>query len=377
MEAKQFACTKGLRSVPYLIFTNVGLTNACVFHLSVILLAHRLPEALLTFLPHGKPVAPTHGKYSDECHGVVYLPNEKLERQGRRLIELAEINRQEVVETESAESDSDEDLSQETTSGTAIPGHYSPYVKWGRERGTKRREMRKQHQTNLERSKKLLLLDVLKVDGLHSAEIWSVAFRMMVVSRALLLEDGSRPMKESTEISEEGEASKEALPTEGSRGPDLPKEPPARFEKSIPPKVIAPGRDDFEINFPAIRGSSPVPPAPAKPTVDPSTPEVGARHGKKKSHSNIHGRSAPAGPSTIPTGELGRFGLSMEIWCVIIADAVGANGILSKEQQMTVMRYASDWNALEQEISVQGAAENQQIWKILETVGCLAYTSMP
>lgn len=377
MEARQFASTKGLRSVPYLVFTNVGLTNACAFHLSVILLAHRLPEALLAFLPHGKHVAPTQGGYDDQCHGVIYLPNEKLERQGRRLIELAEINRQEVIETESAESDSDGSLSRETTSGTAIPGHYSPYVNWGRERGTKRREMRKQHQTNLERSKKLLLLDVLKADGLHSADIWSVAFRMMVVSRAILLQDESRSVKESVEISEEGEASKETLPVEGSKVPISSKEPSGHHEKSNPPQTFAPGRDDFEINFPAIRSSGPVPSAPAKPTVDPSTPETTARHGKKKSHSNVHGRSAPAGQSTTSTGELGRFGLPMEVWRVIIADAVGANGILSKEQQMTVMRYASEWNALDQEISVQGAAENQQIWKILETVGCLAYTSMP
>lgn len=377
MEAKRFACTRGLRSVPYLIFINVGLTNACAFHLSVILLAHRLPEALLTFLPHGKPVAPAQGEYDDQCQGVIYLPNGKLERHGRRLIELAETNRQKVIETESADSDSDGSLNQETTPGTAIPGHYSPHANWGRERGTKRREMRKQHQTNLERSKKLLLLDVLKADGVHSVELWSVAFKMMVVSRALLLKNESRPGKESTEISEEGKALKEIPAAEGSKGPILSKVPPGYFEKSNPPQLFTPGWDDFEINFPAIQKSAPVPSAPAKPTVDPCTPETTSRHGKKKSYSNIHSRSAPAGPSTTSTRELSRFGLPMEIWRVIIADAVGANGILSKEQQMTVMRYASDWNALEQEISVQGAAENQQIWKILETVGCLAYTSMP
>lgn len=361
-EENRFASTRGLRSVPFLVFTNMEVTNACAFYLSVILLAHRLPDALLKFLPSGKPLTPTQGEHDSQCKGVIYLPNEKLPRLGRRLIELAEINRQEVVETARDYSDSDHSSSE---------GEETEMCE-----RTKRRELRKQYQTHLDRSKKLLLLDVLKTDGLHSSEIWSVAFKMMVVSRALLLEDKSRSVKEPTEISED----KEKPAAEVSKGPNLPKEdPPEHFDTNYPPQMFAPGQDDFDINFPAIQKSTPVPTGPAKPTLGPKMAEALDRHGhgRKKSHSEGHVRSALTDPTNTSDKELRRFDMSLELWRVIIADAVGANGILSKEQQLRVMRYASDWNSLEQEISVQGAAENQQIWKILETVGCFAYTSMP
>ncbi|KAK2757650.1 hypothetical protein FQN54_004619 [Arachnomyces sp. PD_36] len=378
-EIKLFASTRGLRSVPYLIFADVGLTNECAFHLSIILLSHRLPEALLAFLPPGKSVAPVQDGDENPCKGIVYLPNEKFERLGRRLIELAEINRQEVIETESGESDLDDSSSQAGELGTSTPGHYSPYVNWGRERGTKRREMRKHHQTHLERSKKLILLDILKAEGPHRCEIWSVAFKMMVVARAILLEDKFRPVKDSGEPPEEDKAQNENVP-------GIPKEPallheplPQRFNPSSAPQLFAPGMDDFDINFPTIQGSTAATSTQVKPTVDPCTPERTINHGRKKSHNHNHGHGRSAlgvtGNATAP--EVGRFGLPMEVWCEIIADAVGARGILNKAQQMGIIKYATDWNALDQEIAVQGAAVNQQVWRILENVHCLAYTSMP
>lgn len=378
-EIKRFACTRGLRSVPFLIFTNMGMTKACAFHLSVILLEHHHPDALLNFLPSGKSLSPPQVEDDVQCHGIVYMPNENFEKAGKRLIDLAEILRQEVFESD---SDSDESSSQAAAPGATIPGPYSLRLGWDEEKSAERREMRQRHQTILGRYKKLLLLDVLKEDGLHSAEIWSVAFNMMVVSRAILLEDQFRPVKASTEISDEDEASKEIAAPEVSTGPTLSQELlSGRFIEDDELPLFAPERDDFDINFPAIQDNDCFPYLPSQmqmaTVLRPSTPEPTGGNGRKKPHSNGHGRSAPACSSTSAAREFGRFGLPMEIWRVIIAKAVGAEGILSEEQQRTIMRYASDWNSLDQERSVQGAAENQQIWKILESVGCFAYASMP
>lgn len=51
----------------------------------------------------------------------------------------------------------------------------------------------KSHKIKMERVKNQLLLNILKTDGLRIADIWDMAFEMMRVARAILLDDGTRP----------------------------------------------------------------------------------------------------------------------------------------------------------------------------------------
>ena len=376
-DRKRYSCTRGLRSVPFLVFANMSMTNACAFHLSVMLLSHRLPESLLAFLPSGKSVAPA--SHETQCKGIIYLPNEELQPVARRLLDLAETAREDTSDTETGDEDSGpESPTHGKGSGGKAAAHTSSEVR-GRARrstmvdgDTKQREIRKKHQIILERAKKLLLIDVLKTDGVHSAEIWSVAFRMMAVARSLLLEEKFRPLRApEPEAQPEGDKTpKEASALQRLKGPVLSEELLSGRSYPYPIPMFAPGMEDFEFNFPAIPKTTQTAPAMAQQTPEPSASEGAGRHARKKAH-------APRfGMSNTTAKEFGRFGLPMELWRTIVADAVGANGILSKEQQSTVIRYAADWNALEQEISIQGAAEHQQIWKILDTVGCFAYTAM-
>ncbi|KGQ01291.1 hypothetical protein PAAG_11967 [Paracoccidioides lutzii Pb01] len=76
---------------------------------------------------------------------------------------------------------------------------------------------------------------------------------------------------------------------------------------------------------------------------------------------------------TVKRGDVGRFGLPMDLWRKIIAETVGASDILTADQQMQVLRYASSWQAIKQELRIRGGTEFEQIWKILSSMGCLTY----
>jgi hypothetical protein len=69
-----------------------------------------------------------------------------------------------------------------------------------------------------------------------------------------------------------------------------------------------------------------------------------------------------------------RFSLPLHLWQRIIVDAVGAAGILTADQQLRVIRYAVDWNSIEQHLAVRGYPDHQQIWKILDSMACFTYS---
>lgn len=68
-----------------------------------------------------------------------------------------------------------------------------------------------------------------------------------------------------------------------------------------------------------------------------------------------------------------QFGLPLHLWQRIIVDSTSANSILHPDQQMKIIKYAASWGALEAELSINGAPENQQIWKILDCIDCFTY----
>jgi hypothetical protein len=106
----------------------------------------------------------------------------------------------------------------------------------------------------------------------------------------------------------------------------------------------------------------------SRETKESTPPSQPARSGKGKSH-----------PSSVPRSSRKRewrFGLPFAFWRQIIADAVGADGILSHQQQVRIMTYAANWNAVSYELTIKGAEDHQQIWKFLETVKCITYSSL-
>ncbi|KAL8797202.1 MAG: hypothetical protein Q9195_000669 [Heterodermia aff. obscurata] len=62
-----------------------------------------------------------------------------------------------------------------------------------------------------------------------------------------------------------------------------------------------------------------------------------------------------------------------EIWQQIASYVIDADGIMSKGQQLSVLRWAMDRRTLSQEKESLGKLKSAQIWKVLDATGCLAY----
>ncbi|KAF4180369.1 hypothetical protein CNMCM8694_008659 [Aspergillus lentulus] len=198
---------------------------------------------------------------------------------------------------------------------------------------------------------------------------------MMTVSRALLLNDKDRTVEAPSE--EEPSGVDEIVETVEEGEETVEQSPEYVFEKYELFEPIAvgpfhPGAKHFEVNFPSLQQVQQTnghdKDVQFRETKESTPPSQAARSGKGKSH-----------PSSVPRSSRKRewrFGLPFAFWRQVIADAVGADGILSHQQQVRIMTYAADWNAVSYELTIKGAEDHQQIWKFLETVKCITYSSL-
>jgi hypothetical protein len=157
-----------------------------------------------------------------------------------------------------------------------------------------------------------------------------------------------------------------------------------------------PQSSTFDVMFPAMHHVSenplmqtnPPPVAAAMPDYprgiqeDSDFEHVSKDDAKSASNGNNHPAEPSSGRSSKkPTTELTtdnyrsryQFGLPLYLWQRIIAESMGINSILHSDQQTKIIDYAASWGALEAEMSINGAAENQQIWKILDCIDCFTY----
>lgn len=298
--------------MPFIILSNISMTDASAVLLAAVLNMHSAPDRLMEFLPPGKSI--TVPKSADCAGGIVWLPNGRLSSPACDLLRTAEKLAQPTVD------DGDDSDLHESLNGLSIREH---------------REMTQKLDTMHARLLKRVRLEALATEGVHSVQLWSIALKMIVVSRALLLDDKTR--LNLSQAASNGSA-RTSQPT-GARltcGP-------------FHPDMDA---DTFDAMFPAL--------------------------GAVASSSGTAKRGALTQKATKAVPEhramvTFRFGLPLELWRRIIAEAVGAEGILSRAQQDRVLEYVTNWGSLEQEMSVSGAAEHQQIWKMLESVGCFEY----
>jgi hypothetical protein len=67
--------------------------------------------------------------------------------------------------------------------------------------------------------------------------------------------------------------------------------------------------------------------------------------------------------------------LSLEqIWGIIIRHAADPKFVLDKEQVRRTLEYGSDSHTLAEEMDLRAKGKSHQIWRILESTGCLSYT---
>ncbi|KAL4972548.1 hypothetical protein BDW66DRAFT_154647 [Aspergillus desertorum] len=409
-DLKKYACTRGLRSVPYFILSNLELKTSSAVHLSRMLATQRASEQLLTFLPPAKASAIPES--AEEGKSIIWQPNEGLGATAKRLLEVTESI---LAHNTKAQAQEDSDGGLNTGKGGEVSET---------DEDTKRKVQSKLA-LEFSRLTKRVRLEALKQEGVQASDIAITALRMMVLSRALLLEDRDRvvevPEPEQTEEtpSSEDRASDEQqeelheqeyvsegdLTVEQSPSPvEYLPGPQYTFAQSFASGPFHPGAKLFDEEFPALQpirqeqhqlSAKPAAPgpdvdevvAPSAITVPSPNPDHAAssENGAKTDagpasgsfHSNRPGKGNARGCVVQKTRKTSwRFNLPAEIWQRIIADAVGADGILDQEQQQRIMQYAVDWDAVAYELTIKGAEDHQQIWKFLQTVGCFTYSPL-
>ncbi|QVM06837.1 hypothetical protein D8B26_001541 [Coccidioides posadasii str. Silveira] len=353
-----YASTRGLRSVPYLNFAGSGNTTACAFHLWGMSMVHLGAEELLEFLPTGRSMVPPgavqHGS------GIVYVPNE-FGPLGRSLLATGE---QFVRELSRVDDDIDS-----MTLGEDLD----------RDEVVKARHTCKRTQEEMERIKYRAILDVLTTEGVQSVELWNVAFKTMIVARALLLDDGDK--QGLTKESNVTDKMDKPGHNDDSRGS------PEQALGRCYPQSNSPWTD-FAQEFPSL------PTSPRKRNDGPVKNGITSQSTSKKDNRGFKAGSGHLRSRACPCAEMlemspqaisrpapgavfkqvGRFGLPMRLWTRIIVEAMDENEVLNPQQQMRIIRYACDWNSVTQELKIKGGTEAEQIRKILNSMDCLSYS---
>lgn len=374
-------------------------------HLSRMLATQRSSEQLLEFLPHGKASAIPGSARGDRS--VIWKPIDGFTGHAKRLLDVTEAIRHYKSR---AQGGSEGNRSDDEDSTDEAAKHKS------------------QNKLELDHTRltKRVRIESLKQEGLHASEIATVALKMMVVSRALLLEDRDRAVEASEDVAaneefpvteehdvqeqeqeheeeeEEGQVEEELIVEHSPSSVEFHPQPqytiPPAFSPSFSKGRFHPGTELFDEEFPALQ-----------PVYRPATPKVATPEPENEGclelnslrdttpERSVFGAGNVSGPELgsvrtgRPTGGKGntraslsqkgrksswRFGLTFNLWRRIIAEAIGANGILDQEQQARILHYASDWDSVAYELTIKGAENHQQIWKFLDTVRCFTYTPL-
>ncbi|KAL4776525.1 hypothetical protein BDW60DRAFT_213907 [Aspergillus nidulans var. acristatus] len=407
-DLKKYACTRGLRSVPYFILSNLELRTSSAVHLSRMLATQRASEQLLTFLPPAKASAIPES--AEEGKSIIWQPNDGLGATAKRLLDVTESILAQKTKAQAQEGSDGGDNTYERGEASET------------DEDTKRKVQSKLA-LEFTRLTKRVRLEALKQEGVSASNIAITALQMMVVSRALLLEDRDRVIEipktqpaeapantegpafeeQQEELQEQEYVLEEEPSVEQPLSPvEYLPEPQYTFSQSFATGPFHPGAKLFDEEFPAlqpIRHKLPpllTKPATPEPDVEgPVAPSVitGPSSSPGYPASSENGTKANSGSVTFHSTRSGkgnsrcsvaqkarksfwRFNLPTEIWQRIIADAVGADGILDQEQQQRIMQYAADWDAVAYELTIKGAEDHQQIWKFLQTVGCFTYSPL-
>jgi hypothetical protein len=283
-------------------------------------MAHRPPEQLLEFLPAGKSVAPLD-RGVETC-GIIYSPNCGLDKLSWQLLELGIKNRQ--MTSDSAFSEREEEDDAEVI---------------------EIRKAERKAQVEMERVRNRLLLAVIAADGMNSVDLWRVAFTMMTVARAILLKGGNIGFTAGFGIHYRNPESIDV--TDELEFPSL--DVYARKIELRNRAILRRGENRSSSSDASMSSGTPI--------------------SRVKSGDALAKITATGLEYTEPR----RFGLPLDVWRRIIAKAVDGSEILSEDQQLKVLQYASDRASVQQELRIQGGTEYEQQWKILYSMDCLSY----
>ncbi|KAE8409452.1 hypothetical protein BDV37DRAFT_77074 [Aspergillus pseudonomiae] len=398
-DLKRFSCTRGLRSIAYLILSNVYMAKSGTVHLASMLSMQRTSEQLMKFLPGGKSLVLPETAHNKS---IVWLPNDTIPQIASEFLEKAEVINEIKVhidsDSELSNDDSDQGLVSTITEMNAEPNHKIDTAA--------QRELQNKKNTAYVRLTKRVRMEALHDEGVRGTDLWITALRMMNVSRILLWQGkdsiAGSPHKEQDQQGEEEDDDDDdrdnpspsavhiediAQRFEKLEATDSPESPSSPVEIHVTePDCMGPfypGTDSFNANFPILHSS--ITTAESVETAFTRSDEeehiVTARNKLSPSPQPARsgkGSTRATSGSRVPRKEkeTWRFGFTLEIWRRIIAGAVGAEGILDLEQQAQIMRYATDRKTLKDEMGITGLEDHQQIWRILEKNNCFVYSPL-
>ena len=381
--------TLGLRSVPYFVLRDTTMTDICALHLSYIIAHHHKPSQLLTRVPPAKagPHAQQLIEYDtqSQCQGIIYLPNAALGSSGLKVLELADTIRDMPLDG-TAEEDA-EGLHTLRRSSTiprrASNFHTAPLVSSSKRRQSlmstenilqAEKAVSAHNVINLERARSRIQGDALQEAGPHSNDLWRVALRVLCLGRDIQVQEKKEPPPVP-------KAKAPVIKTLSVPGPRL---------KPLTPKPSMPLASERDANKPVVpwgkftQKSSSI---PQTLTIAPTTPQQVTFGGRARTPpvdpKNI--RTQPSAHTTTPSRAVSLSakykiyqtrlpcGFSEDVWRQIIGHAAGADGIMSEDQQRSMLSWAMNRKTLSKESEILGLTLASQIWRVLESTGCLTY----
>ena len=383
--------TRGLRSVPYIVLHDTAMTDTCALHLSYIIAHHHKPDQLLTRVPPAK--SGFHAQQlieydtQSQCKGIIYLPNTTLGNTGLKVLELADTIRNMPLDG-AAEEDA-EGLhtpgKSSTTSRRASNFHYTaPLVSSGKRRPSlmsaedtllAEKAISAHNVTNLDRARYRIQGDALQEAGPLSNDLWRAALRVLCLGRDIQVQEKKEPPPVP-------KAKAPVIKTLSVPGPRL---------KPLTPKPQMPLASERDANRPVVPWGNFSQKSSAIPQTLSNAPPI-------SSHQMTFGRKEqlpPADNRNVRLPSLGLItnlsragsssaknkiyrtrlpcGFSEDVWRRIIGLAAGADGIMSENQQRSMLNWAMNRKTLSKESEILGLTLASQIWRVLEGTGCLTY----
>lgn len=359
----------GLRSVPYIIINDTQMNDTCALHLSYVVSEHGMPQGLLPLVPPAKagPQSQQLVKYDQDslCRGIMYHENISLGSDGWRVLELAEKARDEAIQIPEIHLRASNGPKTQQSNLTVS----RPLILEAA--GSRRRSsaisgsgeavpsIARTHDLGAVRSK--LQAEFLKRRPCEH-ELWRAALRVLKSSRTILVE---RRIQNGTHKTLD--ASKH--------------EPFPLLEEQLPDDLQAFGGPRVSIR--ARTSSSPQ----TEPVISrEASPQNGngdfrraPSNGSHHNHNASNGFSHKLSTNTVAllqrpyrSNTLAK-GLNESIWGEILAKANDADNILSQRQQTRIVEWGHSRETLWNERAELGKSRANQIWAVLNGMGCLAY----
>ena len=377
--------TRGLRSVPYFILRDTIMTDICALHLSYIIAHHHKPNQLLTRVPPAKagPHAQQLIEYDtqSQCQGIIYLPNATLGNSGLKVLELADTIRDMPLDG-TAEEDA-EGLHTPRKSSTIPRRASAPLVSSSKRRQSlmsaedilqAEKAVSAYNVNNLDRARSRIQGDALQEAGPLSNDLWRVALRVLCLGRDIQVQE----KKEAPPVPK---AKAPVIKTLSVPGPRL---------KPLTPKPSMPLTSERDANKPVVpwgKFSQKSSSSPQTLTISPTSSQQVTFGGRERlppvdprnirTQPPVHTTNPSRAVSLSAKNKIYRTrlpcGFSEDVWRRIIGLAAGAEGIMSEDQQRSMLSWAMNRKTLSKESEILGLTLASQIWRVLEGTGCLTY----